>query len=180
MRTNVSGCAYRLMWVWLLWWKFKMDRRNGSCKMWGASVTDRDCTCSPKGAHNLCACVCVSVCYFLFDLLVHSHLTRLMQTTPPPHFSPIFSQSGWLNIWTAQMRALPWWRLMFAKYLPSFGPKATVIWEEPKTSTGASAGLNRITNYTLEPWNVTWDLNLTVTPTHLFSSSATIDFLICY
>lgn len=178
MRTNVSGCAYRLMCVVIV---VKIQDGQEEWQLQNVrSISDRPGLHLFTEGSSQFVNACVCLCYFLFDLLVHSHLTRSMQTTSPPHFSPIFSQSGWLNIWTAQMRELPWWRLMFAKYLPPFGPKATVIWEEPQTSIGASTGLNRITNYTLEHWIVTWDLNLTVTTTHLFSCSATIDFLICY
>lgn len=123
MRTNMSGCAYMLMLV---------CDYSGENSRWTGGMAAAKCEdhqwqtrTAPVHLRELTACeyVCVCACYLLISLLVYSHLTRSMQTTPPLHFPPIFSQSGWLNIWTAQVRELPWWRLMFTKYLSSLGTK---------------------------------------------------------
>lgn len=111
-------------------------------KLRRASVTDHDCTCSPEGARSVClwsACVCVLLCFLIYSP------TAIWPSWPPPPARALpspphtLSQSGWLNIWTAQMRESPL-RLsrMFSKYL--------VTSQLPVDQTAAVRG-ERISNF---------------------------------
>lgn len=121
----------------------EVDRRNGSWQI-AQSICDRPWLHLFTWGSSQCVfmkrmCVCAIV---FFDLLAYCYLAQLTPPPParalpsPPH---TLSQSGWLNIWTAQMRESPL-RLsrMFSKYL--------VTSQLPVDQTAAVRG-ERISNF---------------------------------